>query len=649
MKRSIKIMLVFLSFSFIAQAQTAIKSRGDKAYKEKDYVTAIKEYKITSESAELSEKQLLNLANSYYKIRDFKNAAEKYIKYVSNKGDLSLTQYNQYLQSLKLSNYNETVITDAINTQLDKLPQPVIKRYNYIKEEPQREKPFSRTITSYNLENLDINSPSSDFGVTLFPNSTLMFSSSKENVVFNKIYKKINQPFINIYETKLINNAIDTLTTKKYVEESMKHSSSPFYDSLYNRLFYNQSESKNNKLKFNGYKNNFRIVYGFVNDKMEIEDAYYYPRETNGYSYGHPYFDKETKRLYFVSDMPGGYGGTDIYYVEMNTEGITSEPVNLGEKVNSFGNEMFPSIVDNQLYFSSDLFIGKGGLDVYTSKINNKDFDYPLLLEGPINSSADDFTYLITEANKTEKKGYFSSNRSGGKGSDDIYSFLEYKTIKKVQVSGYVRQEGKEDVFIPNATIQISNTEGKLVKSILTDNSGMYNVLLPIDQDYVFKVDKKGYVATSGKILLAEIDNTDPISKDYYMIKELVEDKYGNLKINLEPIYFNFDDASITPRAEKQLQFAINYLKKYPAGKFKLEAHTDSRGRESYNLKLSTRRAKSVYQYLISKGISAERIVSVKGYGETRLINDCKNGVKCTDEQHEQNRRTDFVIVEPKK
>jgi outer membrane protein OmpA-like peptidoglycan-associated protein len=663
MKRTVKIIFIFLSFSFVVQSQTKIEIRAAKAYKQKDYSEAIQKYNAISKIQKLTEQQHLNLANSYFKIRDYKRAADKYKTHLSKINTLNLAQYNEYIQALKRSNYSEDSITAAIDARLDSLPKEIIKRYNLLKEERKRVKGFSKTVTSYEIRNLDINSSMSDFGVTTFPDSTIMFSSSRENMAFNNIYKEINQPYINIYETRLKNNNsidIDTSRIKKYVEKSMMHTASAFYDPVYNRFFYTQSETKKNRLKFKNAKSNFRIVYGFMDVQKKLRNEHYYPKVADGYSYGHPFFDKDKKRLYFISDMPGGHGGTDIYYVEMDSKGITSKPVNLGEKVNSFANEMFPSVFDNQLYFSSNLFIGNGGLDVYSSKINASGFEYPLLLNNTINSSADDFDYKIIKSKKYEEKGYVSSNRTGGKGEDDIYSFSEYKTLKKIKVSGFVIQKIKDSIAIPkdsiitpkkivpipNATIVISNiAEGKIVATILTDNLGKYNVLLPIGIDYLFKVEKEGYVSVSDKILLANKNNLTPVAKDFYLIKELIVDKYGNLKINLEPVSFKYDSAEITPKGEKQLQFAINYLIKYPTDKIKLEAHTDSRGRSAYNLKLSDKRAKSVKDYLLAKGINPDRIVSAKGFGETKLLNKCKDYVKCSNRQHEQNRRTDFVII----
>ena len=318
----------------------------------------------------------------------------------------------------------------------------------------------------------------------------------------------------------------------------MMHSSSPFYDSLYNRFFYTQSHKEKNKLKFENSKSNFRIAFGFLDAKKQLKKITYYPEEPDGYSYGHPFFDKKTKRLYFISDMPGGFGGTDIYYIPMNEDGYDSEPVNLGKKVNSFANEMFPNIFDNHLYFSSDLFIGKGGLDVYSSEIKNSEFEYPLLLNDTINSSADDFDYKIVEQSKQKKRAYISSNKKGGKGSDDIYSFTENKTFKQIEVSGFIFEKIIDSIkipktpnAIPNAIITISKKEGKVIDTISSNNLGKYIVLLPIGSDYVFKVDKKLYVGTSDNILLANKDDLLPVTKDFHLKKELIVDKYGNLKL----------------------------------------------------------------------------------------------------------------------
>ena len=636
-------MFLLLSFSFVIQSQTKLEERAAKAYKQKNYTKAIEKYNALSQQKQLTSKQRLNFANSYYKIRDYKNAAKKYMSCISEGDTLSLPVYNNYLQSLKLHNYDEQSITSAINTILDSLPKEIKHRY----EISLTEEPFSKTSTSYDMKNLDVNSKKSDFGVSIFPDSTVMFSSSRENKSYNYIYKKIKQPFINIYKSKLKkDNSIDTLTTEKYIKSSMMHSSSPFYDSLYKRLFYTQSQKEKNKLKFKNSTSNFRIAFGFLDAKKQLKKITYYPKEADGYSYGHPFFDAKTKRLYFISDMPGGFGGTDIYYILMNEEGYSSKPVNLGKKVNSFANEMFPSIFDNHLYFSSNLFIGKGGLDVYSSEIKNNEFEYPILLNKAINSSADDFDYKIVKQDKQRKRGYISSNKIGGKGSDDIYSFTENKTFKEILVSGVIYEKmidsikiPKTHTRIPNATIKISKKDGKALDTIILSNKeGKYSIPLPIGSDYVFKVDKEKYFGTSGSVLLADKKDLLPVTKDFYLKIMLRTDT-----INLDPIPFKYNSAEITEIGEKELEFALIYLNEYPTHKIKLEAHTDSRGRDAYNLTLSQQRAESVQAYLLNKGITTDRIVSVKGFGETKLLNKC--GTKCSEAEHQRNRRTNFVVI----
>jgi outer membrane protein OmpA-like peptidoglycan-associated protein len=643
MKRNLKIMFLLLSFSFVIQSQTKLEERAIKAYNQKDYTKTIEKYNALSEKKKLTSKQRLNLANSYYKIRDYKNAAKKYMSCISEGDTLSLPVYNNYLQSLKLHNYDEQSITSAINTILDSLPKEIKHRY----EISLTEEPFSKTSTSYDMKNLDVNSKKSDFGVSIFPDSTVMFSSSRENKSYNYIYKKIEQPFINIYKSKLKkDNSIDTLTTEKYIKSSMMHSSSPFYDSLYKRLFYTQSQKEKNKIKFKNSTSNFRIAFGFLDAKKQLKKITYYPKEADGYSYGHPFFDAKTKRLYFISDMPGGFGGTDIYYILMNEEGYSSKPVNLGKKVNSFANEMFPSIFDNHLYFSSNLFIGKGGLDVYSSEIKNNEFEYPILLNEAINSSADDFDYKIVKQEKQSKRGYISSNKKGGKGSDDIYSFTETKTFKEIVVSGVIFEKIKDSTktpkipkTIPKAIIKISKKDGKALDTIIfSDKEGKYSIPLPIGSDYVFKVDKEKYFGTSGSVLLADKKDLLPVTKDFYLKIMLRKDT-----INLDPIPFKYNSAEITKIGEKELEFALIYLNKYPTHKIKLEAHTDARGRDAYNLTLSQQRAESVQEYLLNKGITTDRIVSVKGFGETKLLNKC--GTKCSEAEHQRNRRTNFVVI----
>ena len=641
MKKKIATIIVFLGFSIVLQAQVKTRQQGDKAYQEKDYIQAIKAYNKVFTSDNLNSKQLLKLGHSYYNTKDFENAAKKYTTYIRKGDTLTLIEYNQYLQALKRSNYSEAGIDGVINNKTTPLPKELIRRYALSLKENTTAGKRSKNEPFYAIKNLNINSPNSDFGVTIFPDSTIMYSSSVENKVYSNIYKKIKQPFINIYKSLLKNeNTVDSLSLEKYIEKSMMHSSSPFYDPLFQRFFYTQSETRDNKLFFNNSNSNFRIVYGYLDENKKIKKKNYYPENTKGFSFGHPFFDKETKRLYFVSDKPGGFGGTDIYYAEMNGLGIISAPINLGNKVNSFANEMFPSITAGNLYFSSDIFTGRGGLDVYYSKINNNNnnngFSAPTHLKGLINSSADDFAYQEIKNNK----GYFSSNRKGGKGSDDIYSFQKDHNIK---ISGFTKQKEIDSLTLPQTTIRISTLKNKTIDSVLTDHMGNYEVLLPMDRNYLFKASKEGYASVSDSLLLSNTPRFGTVFKNFYLKKELRTQKEQFI-INIAPIFFDFDKSAITSTAVTQLKFVLDFLKKYPKVRFKLEAHTDSRGNKDYNFQLSDRRAKSLRNYLLLQGIKIDRIISAKGYGAAKLANNCDRTTICSDQKHEENRRTDFII-----
>ncbi|MGY5355098.1 OmpA family protein [Wenyingzhuangia sp. IMCC45467] len=643
MIKNVLILCLSLSCIHFMYAQTATQKRADKAFLRMNYKVAIKEYLELDKKQDLAPKQLLNLANSYYYMNEFKSAAEKYRTYFYQKQELSLEDFNRYIQSLKRGVYKKAVVDDAIASELSLFSDEIQQRYRMNNE---KEPVFSKTETSYQLKNMNVNTAFSDFSVCLFPDQSVMFSSTRENNGYSKIYKSINQEFIHMYQSKIMaNGEIDTVAIKRYQKEDNLHFSSPAYDDKYRRFFYTESVESKKGLIFVNNKNTFRILYGFIDDQKKIREEYHYPAKIDGYSYGQPYYDEQMERLYFVSDKPGGYGGTDIYYVNLKGGLITSEPINLGPKINTIANEMFPVIHDGVLYFSSNIFIGNGGLDVYQSNILPKGFELPKNMGMEINSIDDDFYYQVATTSSEQQTGYLSSNRKGGKGEDDIYYFVKNITLKKVKISGYAKEK-KTMLPLQNALIDVVDAQGNKIENIKTDALGAYDLLLPIDSKYMLKASKEGHVNDVAEIDLTTLNDVNPIDKNFYLEKELVEDKYGNIKINLEPVYFEYDKADITPIAEKQLKFAIDFLLKYPDTKIKLEAHTDARGSKNYNLKLSDKRAKSVNKYLLTKGIQASRILSAKGFGETKLINDCSDGVNCTDQEHEQNRRTDFIIIE---
>jgi len=340
--------------------------------------------------------------------------------------------------------------------------------------------------------------------------------------------------------------------------------------------------------------------------------------------------------------MFGGFGETDIYYVEIHKNGKIGSPINLGPTINTPGREMFPFVTDNNLYFASDAHFGLGGLDLFKSEIKaDKDFGMPKNLGQPINSNRDDFALII---NEIKNRGYLSSNRDNGKGDDDIYSFkglletLNYKGIVKDDIT---------NTPIPQVVVKAYNEDNKLVAETTSNNEGYFEMPLAPDSNHTlaflkleYKQEVRKLNNSDNPLLLQETDTIPMTSFSNFVIKE-----DGVEKVNVNPIFFNLNRYNITYKAAKELDKIVSFMKSFPNVKIKIEAHTDSRASDKFNLELSGNRARSAYNYLVQMGIAPERIASAIGYGESRLLNECSNGVPCSNAQHLANRRCDFIII----
>jgi peptidoglycan-associated lipoprotein len=347
-----------------------------------------------------------------------------------------------------------------------------------------------------------------------------------------------------------------------------------------------------------------------------------------------PFITPDGKTLYFVSDRPGGMGGTDIYTCTRNNGGNWSEPVNL-KAINTFGNERTP-VTDphNNLYFSSDGYKGMGGLDIFkATRVGNTYAPQKINLAYPINSAQDDFAYTVL----TDSTGYFSSNRFGGQGSDDIYSYT-IKPASCYRLDGVVYQTGTQ-IPIANATVTLAKVKGKAIK-VRTDETGAFTFCLDKKSAYALRGEKVGYLVDNETVSTIGLEPGTAIKKDLYLDKiEL------NKAIRLKNIYYDLDKSFIRPDAAKELNKLIKIMKDNPTLIIEIGSHTDSRANDDYNMALSQRRAKAAVDYITSVGdIDEDRIVA-HGYGETRLLNRCANGVKCSEEEHQLNRRTEFTIL----
>jgi outer membrane protein OmpA-like peptidoglycan-associated protein/tetratricopeptide (TPR) repeat protein len=363
------------------------------------------------------------------------------------------------------------------------------------------------------------------------------------------------------------------------------------------------------------------------------------------YSVGHPALSPDGNTLYFVSDMKDGIGGTDIYCCTRDS-GKWSNPTNLGPVINTFGNEMFPFIAENgDLYFASDGHPGFGGLDIFVSKRVDGKWTTPQNLGMPVNSSYDDFSYAEYQSTG---KGLFCSNRPDGKGGDDLYSFnrLRVEPLKPVlppptptMVSGCVKDKTNLQPM-PGATIFMLENESGKVLVIITNSTGCFKTPIKKGMQYTFKAMQQGYISDC---LSFKIDSANKQS-EYALPRDLLLDKLAvNRTFKLENIYYDFDKSFIRKDAEPSLINLVRIMRENQIT-VELGSHTDCRGTNDYNLALSQRRAEAAVQYIVLAGIDHSRIVA-HGYGESKLVNKCKDGVDCTEEEHQANRRTEFKVL----
>ncbi|WKX77972.1 OmpA family protein [Zobellia laminariae] len=339
-------------------------------------------------------------------------------------------------------------------------------------------------------------------------------------------------------------------------------------------------------------------------------------------------------------------GKTDIFVVDVTEDGSFTEPRNLGPTINTEQREMFPFFNGTKMYFSSDGFTGLGGLDVYESAFDaEKGFAEVKNLGQPVNSNKDDFSYIVNEENQ---QGYFASNREGGKGDDDIYSFqrliLEEVPENNNAIAGVVTEMVTGDIM-PQALVQLLDENGIKLKEMTTEDDGSFIFEdLNDSTQYTLKTVEPKFIDNE-RLVTTTVNDTVKVDIAMKRLEEMIAIEDGIKKIKTEMIYFNFDKASIRPDAAKELDKLVSVMKEFPTIVIKVESHTDSRGTKSYNEYLSDKRAKSTRDYIISQGIDANRIESATGYGENRLLNDCNGSSPCSEADHLLNRRSEFIIL----
>lgn len=623
-----------------AQEQMSHRDRAYAFYLSGEYAKAIDFYGKIFERGNLKPEEVLAVANSYRGINEYGHAAEWYKNYLSaqDKAEVrwdyakvlkALGKYEEAKEEfLKVKEQPEYV--NSVEVEVQGCDSAIVWRAN---------------PTTHLLKNEEaINTDLSEFAV--WPLDEAVVYAGEPSVIEGNISGKTGQAFLKVYSASIDQDQVSlkypNIMSEVFNDE--KYHVGPITANAANDVLFVTRTNPNRdyeSVKHQGMrfrkKNLELIIYKKEGDNWVGEPFPY--NNVKEYSLGHAALSADEKTLYFASDMPGGMGGVDIWTSALNEDGSWGIPTNLGEMVNTAGDEMFPSVFEDTLYFSSNGHVGMGGLDIFKATGLNGNFNRVENLQYPINSSADDMAFVVKSDNEDIQYGYLSSNREGGKGSDDIYSYAFKKP--KITITLIGKAYDKEtNQLIDGVSIELAAARAD-ASIRLNATGGTFEQTIDKQTAYSLAASKTGYMGDNASIEAIYPTKDTTVYVDFFL--QPVHEK--GIKFVLEDIYYDFDKHNIRPDAALILDKLVKVMIDNPTLKIELSSHTDSRGSDSYNMKLSERRAKSAVDYLISKGIAAERMVA-KGYGETRLVNRCANGVNCTEKEHQQNRRTEIEVLD---
>lgn len=641
----------FLTSNLSAQNEKELKL-ANKKFDDFAYVDARQIYLDVAKSGYKSENLYKKLGDSYYFNNELSKSLEWYEKLYNFKKNLEPDYLFKYAMALKsVKKYKEA---DQILNEFHKSSgtNPTIEKKL---QEISSEDILKMNANKYLIEKAPINSEFLDYAPTYYQ-SKLVFSSSRNDK--SKPHKLDHgwnkQPFSDLYMVDLKRNN-ELGTEIELFDEAINtqyHESSSVFTKDGKTIYFSRNNYTNNKFKADKKGVSLVKLYKSTKDDKGIwQKAVELPFNNDQYSVAHPALSLDEKRIYFSSDMEGTKGMSDLYYVEIYPDGTYSKPTNLGDKINTPGRESYPFISkNNQLIFSSDGHNGLGGFDVFYTQINE---DWSLgeitNMGSQINSSTDDISLIIDTDDNT---GFFASNRESESGTDDIYKFKVIDTtVPKCtqEVKGIITDDSK-GLPLSNVKIQLFDTDLKEVATGVTDEKGLYKFDVECNKQYIVRVAVNGFKPREQIITTSENggnsnDLNFPITKgnELGQLKYSIGDDIGAF-LQLDKIHFNFDKSDIRADAEVELQKILFFLKQNKSVKLNIRSHTDSNGSMDYNTKLSEKRAKSTADYLIQNGVEKSRI-SYKGYSFTQLVNNCGPGVQCSDELHQKNRRSEFIIT----
>jgi outer membrane protein OmpA-like peptidoglycan-associated protein/tetratricopeptide (TPR) repeat protein len=638
--------LLLSAFFLSGFAQNATVTKADKNYDRYAYVDAIDNYEKVAEKGYQDEKMFQKLGNAYYFRAELPQALKWYDQLFTLYPEQEPEYFYRYSEALKSGgNYakaDQMLEQFNIKSGNDKRGVLFVDNKNYLEE-------IKANSGRFQVVDAGVNSEFSDYGSSFLGNKLVFASARDTGGVAKKVFKWTNKSFTNLYWSEMKPDG-EMGKPERFERKinSKFNESTPIFTQDGKTMFFTRNNFLGGKRGNDTNKNTLLKLYkASLNDDGEWSDVVELPFNSDEYSVAHPTLSVDEKTLYFASDMPGTLGQSDLFRVKISGDGNYSKPENLGPEINTEGRETFPFIsAENELYFASDGRPGLGGLDIYVANIEVDESFYGIQNIGkPINSNQDDFAFLINSKNRN---GFFTSNREGGNGYDDIYRFVENKKLTCEQtLSGLVTDLESGKVLV-GAKLSLFDQDFKPLQVAQTDEKGYYSFPVHCGKTYYVRTEKEEYQTKEGSVKSKNFTG----NKDFPVvlekrIKPIVVGTDLAKTLDIPIIYFDLDKSFIRKDAAFELSKVVVVMQQYPEMKIDVRSHTDSRQTAKYNEKLSDKRAKATVAWLVKNGIDSTRVVG-KGYGESQLVNHCADGVKCTEEEHQANRRSEFIIVSMK-
>ncbi len=620
--------LLIVSMLFSGCASYHIR-QGNRLFDDLAYSMAIKEYQKGLSKKEFPEARI-KMAESYRKMNDLPRAEEAYAKAVQMPQIQPVHKLHYAQILMRNGKYEQAKI--YLDQYLTSVPADVTAQK--LRSSCDSIAMWTADSLKYTVAVSNLNSGQSNFSPVWYKEG-VVFATDRDSK--GKTYEWTGRPYLEMYYAKgSPEKGFSSPIGLSGDVNGIYHDGPATFTPKGDTIYFTRNNYLKKKVKESSQEEVNLKIYQAVKKDTSWKNITEFEYNSNDYSVGHPTLSSDGNTMYFVSDMPGGLGGSDIYKTE-RVNGAWNKPVNLGPTVNTPYNELFPVIwKDTLLYFSSEGHYNFGGLDIFETVKTSSGWSEAKNSGYPLNTSYDDFGIALNDSGTA---GLISSNRnSQNTTQDNIYTF----TVNDLRfnLEGIAVEKGTQ-IPLKDVTIELRNIRTQKKEYAMTGPDGKFNFKLDPESEYSIVGSKDSYFTNTELVSTLGKKQSESM---YVKLKMELEHIIVNKPIVLENIYYDLDKYDIRADAAAGLDKLVMILTDNPGITIELSSHTDSRSDDKYNDLLSQRRAESAVNYIIAHGVASSRITA-KGYGERQLINHCANGVACSEEEHQQNRRTEFKVV----